>query len=66
MINMMPYAVSINFLVHAVLIASTGVQCQDNLNKWLCIAVVTGLPTCLFFQIEVTSKTDLDEVVRYM
>lgn len=25
--------------------AGTGVQCQDNLNKWLCIAVVTGVPT---------------------
>ena len=45
MSSMMPYAVVISFLVHAVLMAGTGVQCQDNLNKWLCIAVVTGVPT---------------------
>jgi hypothetical protein len=50
MISMMPYAVVISFLVHAVLIAGNGVQCQDNLNKWLCIAVVTGVPTCIFFR----------------
>lgn len=50
MIGMMLYAVVISFLVHAGLIADTGVRCQDNLNKWLCSAVVTGVPTCIFFR----------------
>jgi len=50
MISMMPYAVAISILVHAVLMAGAGVQCQDNLNKWLCNAVVTGVPTYLFFR----------------
>jgi hypothetical protein len=46
LISMMPYAVAISCLVHAVLIAGAGVQCQD-MNKWLCNAVVRGVLTCI-------------------
>lgn len=51
-ISMMPYAVAISFVVHTVLMAGTGVQCQDNLNKWVCNAVVTGVPTYIFFRLK--------------